>query len=147
MLAPGHPCLPGWVAGEESSRHSCINQAEAVMLVEVSSLRAFIYLWKCTLIQLISHRVSVLLIDSKYRTTGVIFDHAPYALLVRLKESARHRHRLSADLEKELSSQTEVFFSPFSCIPETGNYLEESRVLSQCTGSICKGKGRSEFMF
>lgn len=52
-----------------------------------------------------------LLIDYEYRATSTIFVRDKCGLLVRLKESAWHRHRLSADLENKSDLARQRYYS------------------------------------
>lgn len=92
-------------------------------------------------------RLVFLLIDYESRTTCVVFFVLCMLCWYVWRTCAQHRHKLIIKLGKEsYLARQKHFFSPFSCIPNTENYLEVSCVLNQCTGSICKGKGSSECM-
>lgn len=52
-----------------------------------------------------------MLIDYEYRATSTIFVHDKCGLLVCLKESAWHRHRLSADLENKSDLARQRYYS------------------------------------
>lgn len=139
--------LPARVGGRRKQQVSWINQPEASILVEVSTSHAYIYAHRNAIYYSQFHMRQVfLLIDYESRTISVVFSMLHMLCWYAWRVCAQHRHRLSIKLGKELPSQTEAFFPPFSCIPKRENYLEVSCVLNQCTGSICKGKGSSECM-